>query len=106
MTQNMKHTPGPYEAWPVKGDRLKRWIVVCVNPEHCPGTGKQVLAEHIRTESDARLFAAAPEMLAALKKVQIDWQQAKAGFGGVPDNMHIDWEADVDAALAKAGVTA
>jgi hypothetical protein len=69
MTQEAKYTPGPYEAWPVKDDRLKRWMVVCVNPGHCPGTGKQVLAERIRTEADARLFAAAPKMLAALQTV-------------------------------------
>jgi hypothetical protein len=65
-----QHTPGPYEAWPVKNDRLKRWDVVCVNPDYCPGTGKTVLAERVRTKANARLFAAAPELLEALKAVE------------------------------------
>lgn len=59
-----QHTPGPWEAWPIPNDRLKRFAVVCTNTEHCPGTGKQVVACDIRTESDARLIAAAPELQA------------------------------------------
>lgn len=71
MTQEMKYTPGPYEAWPVRNDRLKRWEVVCVNQDYCPGTGKTVLAERIRTEANARLFAAAPELLEALEAMML-----------------------------------
>lgn len=61
----MKHgryVPGPYEARPIEGDRLNRWMVVCVNPQRCPGTGKEVVAYKIRTEATARLLAAAPDL--------------------------------------------
>lgn len=59
-----QHTPGPWEAWPIPDDRLKRFAVVCVNTQHCPGTGKQVVARDVRTEADARLIAEAPELRA------------------------------------------
>lgn len=64
-----KHTPGPWAAFPIPNDRLKRYAVVCVNDDHCTGTGKLVVAEKIRTKHNASLIAAAPELLAALQAV-------------------------------------
>ena len=52
-----------WTAVAVKGDRLKRWEVL----EDSAGTGKIVVAEHIRTEAYARLIAAAPDLLEALQ---------------------------------------
>jgi hypothetical protein len=62
-----KHTPAPWQAWPIPNDRLKRLAVVCVNDKNCPGAGKQIVADDIRTQADALLIAAAPELLEALK---------------------------------------
>ncbi|MDY3551423.1 hypothetical protein R5W24_000499 [Gemmata sp. JC717] len=102
MTQKVQYAPGPYEAWPVKDDRLKRWLVVCVNPRRCPGTGKEVLAEKIRTQSQAQLFAASPRLVEALKASRA----VLANILGTEMESRIIAEqvAIIDAALAEAEV--
>ena len=47
-----------WEAQP-KNDRLKRWCVVNAAD---PGRGKQVIADNIRSEEQARLIASAPAL--------------------------------------------
>lgn len=42
-----------------KNDRLKRWQVI---DTACPGRGKEVIAENIRSEKKALLVAASPEL--------------------------------------------
>lgn len=102
MTKIIKALPGPYEARPVKGDRLNRWMVFCLNPERCPGTGKEVVAERIRTESTARQLAAAPDLADGLKAARAI---LKSILGTDLESMIIaEQVAIIDAALAKAGV--
>lgn len=64
-----KHTPGPWESKPKPNDRLKRFMVLCMNEQRCPGTGKELVADNIRTAETAELIAAAPEMLSALREL-------------------------------------
>lgn len=95
-------TAGPYGVFPLN-DRLQRYAVVCLNEQQCPGRGKMVLANHVRTEANARLFAAAPAMFDLLAKLARsgDWYTSAleidtyAGFDG--------WEMkdELDAILAS-----
>ena len=102
MSQISKALPGPYEAWPVKGDRLERWMVVCVNPQRCPGRGKEMVAERVRAEETARLLAAAPDLAEGLKAARAI---LKSILGADLESMIIaEQVAIIDAALAKAGV--
>ncbi len=59
-----KHTPGPWLAYKIPNDRLGRHRVLCLNDEVSPGNGKLQIAAEIRTEANARLIAAAPELFA------------------------------------------
>lgn len=52
-----------WSAWQ-KNDRLQRYDIVCVSDQ---GRGKTIVAENVRTVEQARLIAAAPELLDALK---------------------------------------
>ena len=56
MSTKPKHTPGPWIAW--KYPDVKSWTVA----------SKESVASKIKTEQDARLIAAAPEMLEALEE--------------------------------------
>lgn len=60
-----KHTPGPWTPCPLPRDRLGRWLVTSPGA----GTGKPVICERIRTEANAKLIAAAPDLLTALEAV-------------------------------------
>ncbi|MFA7307202.1 MAG: hypothetical protein WC026_11065 [Hyphomicrobium sp.] len=61
---------GPkWAAWPKRNrdgspDRLARWIVV---DENSPGRGKEVIAENIRTEANARALASGREARAIIR---------------------------------------
>ncbi len=104
MTQIAKPLPalpGPYEAWPVKGDRLARWMVVCVNPQRCPGRGKEMVAERIRTEATARQLAAAPDLVEALNASRAILKSILGDDFESP--IIAEQVAMIDAALAKAG---
>lgn len=88
----MSHTPGP---WSVSGVRTRASVVPVLQ---ISGPDDKVYAwvlysdltmkDHITSHADARLIAAAPDMLAALKLVR-DWCPPGA-------------IARVDAAIAKA----
>jgi hypothetical protein len=85
------HTQGKWEAihWI---SHAKTTVVI---EDDCMTTGKRVIAD-CKTEEDATLIAAAPELLDALKAVLqwIDDYCETTGFESV--------EAQADAAIAKA----
>ncbi len=106
-------TPGPWEArltqgqWTVTNPNAKRprhpnWpgdgIEVCVCREAIngggPGYGPRDLKTQDEAEADARLIAAAPDLLAALKKAE----RLLADMTGLNDTMLMD----IRAAIAKA----
>lgn len=99
-----KHTPGPWSALtpdqfgrPVQAD----WVVAVGDAYICVGPQWD---EEYRDESlaNARLIAAAPEMLEALKAVmdnESDWKWAQEFGGYVLDD---DVREQVRAAIAKA----
>lgn len=94
-----KHTPGPWmwDADPIKGDPLNsvRYRVVALGKTvtQCYYSSSDEAAQH-----DARLIAAAPKLLEALKKIDAICERAKAN--------DIGWFAGVQscarAAIAKA----
>ena len=59
-----KHTPGPWTAIPDDTGDEREWYVVTEE--------EGVLALSVSEEADARLIAAAPDLLAALKFVSTD----------------------------------
>ena len=65
MTNATKHTPGPWTC-NIDAEGLN---VFQDDPEH-PGNGDHIMCipRHPESEANARLIAAAPEMLAALTK--------------------------------------
>ena len=80
-----KHTAGP---WQVAGPSAKGYLVV----QGAKGNGVAlILMDSDDEEADARLIAAAPDLLAALQEVRSDGPLLRAGLG-----------ATIDAAIAKA----
>ena len=75
-------------------------MVVCVNPQRCPGRGKEMVAEKIRTEATARLLASAPDMFEALRAARSILQN----MGAYDPKCRISREqvGMIIAALAKA----
>lgn len=70
MTQEMKHTPGPWEVGDLdqNSQRIVRseHIEICTCWHHCVGSIEKQM------EANARLIAAAPEMYEALKAAE-EW---------------------------------
>ena len=90
-----KHTPGPFKAVQVYVENAPCvWAVQRKNIRE-QLWGKSLLATYIDNEADARLFAAAPDMLEALvlahrMLLQTDWRHEDAAMN------------DIVAAIAKA----
>jgi hypothetical protein len=83
-----KHTPGPWEilehCWSDASIRSTDDYVVCsLNIRHVATEATQAMCED-RMDADARLIAAAPELLEALKIIasggseQFNWSMTKA----------------------------
>jgi len=81
----MSHTPGP---WKVGESQTFAAVWGKGAYEHIASCGNLTP----ETEANARLIAAAPEMLALLKRVP--------GNGAAPDDLR-GWEAEIRALLAK-----
>lgn len=96
MTE-LKHTPTPYRAIP-KNDLLKRHYIVCANDTYCPGLGKEVVAENIRSADTADFIVRACNAHYALLET------AKIGLAHLEGEEGSDrTEGDfVRAAIAKA----
>jgi hypothetical protein len=73
----MTHTPGPW------GKPRWQWRDYQVWAER--DDGDTCIAQHIREEADARLIAAAPELLAALEKLM----DLGTGYGEASDLIRI-----------------
>lgn len=64
----MKHTPGPWKAWqPKPGDNSSRgpdfhWEVATDSPDR-----RQCVVQCVYSEANARLIAASPDMIDALR---------------------------------------
>lgn len=90
----------PYTASAVKGDRLNHWQIL-------GGVGRVqfVVAEKIRTEGVARLFAEAPLMrdkLAGIKKICNDSLQNVVSTAPVPEELSLARATKVIGTLANA----
>ena len=99
-----RHTPGPWEIdytpiqIRIEGD-TSGWST-CTLPgtvrraEHQPHSTVALLPGHSE-EADARLIAAAPNMLACLKAIVSEWDEANAHethrTGITPDSNGIEW---------------
>lgn len=87
-----QHTPGQWQQHPMRSR-----LIVVEYSEHDTGAHYREIAE-ARTDEDARLITAAPELLAACKAV-LAWADAECmPQGGKNDG---PWEL-LEAAIAKA----
>lgn len=87
------HTKGPFEAPGMDGEAF----VICTHKN----TGKRRTVAHAYTAGDAALFAASPDLLAALKMF-IAWDDNS--HGTAPAAQHNMAMEAARAALRKAGV--
>lgn len=101
-----KHTPGP---WTIGGDDGAIWIQSPVSSDNviCDLVGRDADCLAVEDEANARLIAAAPELLAALKAVDLVWERqnlptnAVHGPDCLGDDEHEAWGL-VITAIAKA----
>jgi hypothetical protein len=92
-----KHTPGPWEAknngthWNNK--EIDNWIITYGNDD-------EQIVDHVYEEANARLIAAAPELLAACEEFE-RWHEVVSS-----DSYHSEWTQalaqKMRAAIAKA----
>lgn len=91
-----KYTPGPWQVWPLfKENRF------CVSTDPLPGTGlvREVCTVPEEDVANARLIAAAPELLAALQL----FTEFRAALGKTGAKVSIaDVEKAARAAIEKA----
>ena len=71
MTTKMTHTPGPWECPGTDGDE---WAIC-----HRDRTRKRRTIAHVYYEANARLIAAAPDLLAALRRY-VQYEDEKHPF--------------------------
>lgn len=99
MTEPVKHTPGPWavneDGWKVESEKEHGWV----------NDGWGICVTHgSDREANARLIAAAPELLQALKESQRLWweygQETDPEIS-VPAH-HRDMERQIEVAIAKA----
>jgi len=75
-----KHTPGPWTAEPNGGDDDDmRRLYICTDMGARTALAEAYSVDHGDPEANARLIAAAPDLLAALKEIIAG---AKRGFPG------------------------
>ena len=80
-----KHTPGPWKPYQVQnainGEPLDKWGVAEANPQY-PMLPHSVTSKNdgTLTEPDARLIAAAPDLLATLKAAEPHLYMATDGI--------------------------
>lgn len=94
------HTPGPWLALPTVAPR--GWNIEARGCTYTvaiarDGTGAP------ENEANAHLIAAAPELLAACRKL-VEWNGNRAGFAEdlLPADQQVEWVADAMRAIAKA----
>lgn len=96
------HTPGP---WTIeKSTRTdhhiiagRRWIATASNHDFHPTQD-----ENERTIANARLIAAAPDLLAALVEIVGQENPNRWGYDAAHKALDDDWRAQARAAIAKA----
>lgn len=89
-----KHTPGPWHA-ESSGEPLAGWMVLARGQGNCVCSTSNLKG---RAEANARLIAAAPELLDAAKLVLVDLDHYVSNHGPGPDVRL----ATLRAAIAKA----
>lgn len=99
-----KHTPGPWQISRTRAGKNGTSLTIWRNDEG-PNSSEETntnwswIAQHIHSEADARLIAASPDMLAALKEaVAVHGAEAR----DIPDEDEHSWCAVARAAIAKA----
>jgi len=120
MSRNSKHTPGPWalcraeqsgiavahaEDGEFKQPRAALAIVGSHPASDCNFHYIVAMNSHVQAQADARLIAAAPDMLSALQKFEV-WSKAENNHEGTTFmervQMLMDLDACVRAAIAKA----
>jgi hypothetical protein len=97
------HTPGPWAVEQIeeRAGRPDRWVVVS---KHYSDEEPGICGDHSKhwalTEDDARLIAAAPDLLEACLGARSLVEELEAG--GQPDVRRYGWGDTLRAAIAKA----
>jgi len=89
-----RHTPGPWSIEPF--DRLDKQITI-LEPRVLVDFDD---VDQVEAEANARLIAAAPDMLAALRETVLQWQHRADKFGETGTGAAV--LARVNAAISKA----
>ena len=95
-----KHTPGPWVIAKTRGSRPDRdiWIGGDVGPAGMVQEVAEIFTHHDHGKANARLIAAAPEMLDLLKAIAVEAtpERSECGFCGHPGTSskddNSDWE--------------
>lgn len=104
---NTKHTPGEWywtDAYPKSSDGERTWSLIGAGGYgilSCDGVGNS--PQGLNNEANARLIAAAPEMLVALEKLTNnaeqsafeDWLERKTPSGDA-ESVHRQWKESID----------
>lgn len=94
-----KHTPGPW-MMATRPSSIVGWPVVA--PYAMGRSVCNVTAGHDESAANARLIAAAPDLLAALKDARETIIQHVNSRGSEAEGSSADWVAEIDAAIARA----
>lgn len=76
MTKNDMHTPGPWYALPHPEWRGGRWMITANHADDWPQAMSRGIAR-VTTANNARLIAAAPDLLAACGALLTDMQLSR-----------------------------
>ena len=97
MSEQAKHTPGPWTLEPscIRGGDRSRSLVIC-GPGRVSGRSP---AEHGEDEANARLIAAAPELLQACREALADLEGYLAEWETDPA---LETVQELRAVIAKA----
>lgn len=103
MSIETRHTPGPWRVGRTHGAVVTdvEHPGVWSDEENKQGYGGFLVCESVRSQANANLIAAAPDLLAALKKTRTQAYGAIVASGSDPEYAAIA-VSDADAAIAKA----
>jgi hypothetical protein len=109
-----KHTPGPWypkpapygwDVWGNLDDGKDTWVGPVqrvISPHARMGSRKAIEAASEETEANARLIAAAPDLLEALRLTAEQSLRSEIPDGYGPEFVSKEWEAGYDAAISAA----
>jgi hypothetical protein len=101
----LKHTPGPWWVTDYGIRNSGGYIVAIVHPTRYPEQAERFAMEVAERKADALLVAAAPELLEALRRLEVAANTADYCYRNRPENFAVALrELEIDAATARAAI--